>query len=259
MFVINQHNFGGFSPAVNGKMPIAAWIESRDTEPTSSTIATDFAGATAGALTNMVPTSDRVSDTGSGGVRALDFDGVDDIVLAGSASSFSFIQNTAVWSVSLWVKLSSLSSAQIIIGNTALSSVDKGFGVMFETGRGLGTNVIRAGYLRGSGVSSNTRQFRSADNSFNSTGWVHIAVGMNGASSPFIFINGVSSTITNLTTDNTLSTGNSTRSLGFGRANFGSVITPMVGRLDDIRLFNVALDSADALALYTAQRGGNAP
>jgi hypothetical protein len=260
VFVINSHNFdSAYTPAVNGKMPVAAWVESRDEEATTSTVATDFvAGLYNGTLTNMSPASDRVSDTGAGGVRALDFDGVDDIVLAGGIADFSFAQNTATWTVSIWVKLTSLASAQIFIGNTAFSAAEKGFAVMYETGRGLGTQVIRAGFFRGAGVAANTRQFRSADNSFASTDWVHVVAGMNGASSPFIFINGVASVITNLTTDNTLSTGNSTRSLGLGRANFGSVIAPMVGRLDDIRIFNVDIDATDAADLYAAQRGGNA-
>lgn len=84
--------------AVNGKEPIAAWIPSLDTAGNGTTTLTDLVGSNHGTLTNMDAATDWVADTGAGGVRALDFDGVNDHVVF-SPPAFS---STA--SFSLWVK-----------------------------------------------------------------------------------------------------------------------------------------------------------
>lgn len=173
--------------------------------------------------------------------RALDFDGSNDQVTAGAVNSFSFMQNTHVWTCSTWLKLSSTASAQQIIGNTPFDSADKGFALFYETGRGLGNGVIRAGVTRASGVAANTYQFRSADNSIANTSWYHVCAGMSGQGLPFIFINGVSQAITVLASDTTLSTGDSTRILGMGYSPYTSILIPLAGQLDDIRIYSRVL------------------
>lgn len=210
----------------------------------------DLVGGNHGTLTNM-DASDWVS---SGDGRAMDFDGVNDQVTAGAVNSFSFIQNTHVWTCSTWIKLSSTASASQIIGNTPFDSADKGFALFYETGRGLGNGVIRAGVTRASGVSANTYQFRSPDNSISSTGWHHVCAGMSGQGLPFIFINGVSQAITVLASDTTLSTGDSSRTLGMGYSPYTSILIPLNGQLDDVRIYNRALSESE-IRLLASKRG----
>jgi len=231
----------------------AWWCPSFDDIGNGTTTLSDFIGSNNGTLANMDAATDWVTDTGASGTRALDFDGVNDQVLAGGLSTFSFIQNTHVWAVSAWVKLTSLSTAQTICGSTPFNSADKGFALYFETGRGLGTKVIRAGVTRGAGVTANTYQFRSADNSFDSTDWVHVCAGMSGPGTNFIYVNGVAQTTSLITSDTTLSTGDSTRLFGIGYAPFTSMLTPMTGRIDDFRIFST-VPNATKVALLATKR-----
>lgn len=237
---------------------IAWWCPSLDDAGNGTTVLDDLIGSNNGTLTNMDPATDWVADTASGGVRALDFDGVNDQVLAGDLSTFSFIQNTHVWSCSTWFKLNSTSAAQTILGNTPFSSTDKGFALYYETGRGLGNGVIRSGVTRGTGVVADTYQFRSPDNSISDTNWHHVCAGMRGPGQPFIFIDGISQTLTVITSSTTLSTGNSTRLLGIGYSPFTSILTPFAGRIDDTRIFNRALTQSEVKAL-ASMRGYQPP
>jgi hypothetical protein len=77
VFVINAHNFpsAGFSPAVNGKMPIVAWIPSRDDAGNGTTTLNDLGNNSVDGSFVGLPTSAWVANTDAGGVRALDFTG----------------------------------------------------------------------------------------------------------------------------------------------------------------------------------------
>lgn len=77
---------------------LAWWCPSLDTTGNGTTTLYDLAGSNNGVLTNMDAATDWVADTGSGGVRALDFDGSNDRVQAGSAfASFSGSVFCSAW------------------------------------------------------------------------------------------------------------------------------------------------------------------
>ena len=103
--IINAHNFTPaiWSPAVNGKTPVSAWVPSRDTAGNSTTTLTDLSsGENNGTLTNMaVPANNWVADTDAGGVRALEFDGSNDYVALGSGAALSI---TGEMAISCWYK-----------------------------------------------------------------------------------------------------------------------------------------------------------
>lgn len=131
--VINPFLFasgGGFSPAVNGKMPVAAWIPSRDGAGNGTTTLTDLVGSNNGTLTNMDAATDWVADTDAGGVRALDFDGVNDRVNAPVSLSL-----TSDFSMSCWIKLASLSQSGAFfkVGGGENAGVGVGVGTTFTT------------------------------------------------------------------------------------------------------------------------------
>ena len=75
------------------------WCPSLDTSGNGTTTLTDLSGnGNNGTLTNMDAATDWVADTDSGGVRALDFDGIDDYVAIPELSS------SGDFSISFWVK-----------------------------------------------------------------------------------------------------------------------------------------------------------
>jgi hypothetical protein len=91
--------------AVNGKEPIAAWIPSLDTAGNGTTTLTDLVGSNNGTLTNMDAATDWVTDTDAGGVRALEFDGVNDRI---ETIDTSQTNNLSAMSVLAWVRLDDL-------------------------------------------------------------------------------------------------------------------------------------------------------
>jgi len=102
--------------AVNGKEPIAAWIPSLDTAGNGTTTLTDLVGSNDGTLTGMDAATDWVADTDAGGIRALDFDGVDDYVEIPSSSDFQFGNGTSdsPFSVSFWVNQNGFGAGDFI-------------------------------------------------------------------------------------------------------------------------------------------------
>jgi len=64
----------------------------------------------------------------TGSLGSLVFDGVDDYVNnIGTTSTFSFIQNTAVFTINAWVKPSLLGTAMYFMGNNNGTTNAKGF------------------------------------------------------------------------------------------------------------------------------------
>jgi hypothetical protein len=209
--------------AVNGKEPVAAWIPSLDAVGNGTTTLTDLVGSNNGTLTNMDAATDWVADTNAGGVRALDFDGVDDIV------TLTNIAITSGWSVSCWFNFSGLSGLRLAFSKRDPQRVF------------LGQNDDKA-YIRigtdggslGSGISLSVNT------------WYHMAVviAANGLSYEG-FVNGssVGTRPTSMSTSTTTSIGAYNGfPVGFSAFHFG--------RSDDYRLWNQPLVLADVQYLY---------
>jgi hypothetical protein len=95
--------------------------------PGSGTTWTDLAGANDGALTNMNGANFSSDNGGS-----LTFDGTNEHVTVGQLDSYSFIQNTAVFSIAATIKLDALLRINpIAISTTA--TAEKGFYFRVET------------------------------------------------------------------------------------------------------------------------------
>jgi hypothetical protein len=222
--IINAHNFGGgaFSPAVNGKMPIAAWIPSRDTAGNGTITLTDLVGSNDGTLTNMDAATDWVADTDSGGVRALEFDGVNDYVNIPEVPFSSAVTYVA------WVKPDIASPTA---GVRAFISNKK---TLFE----------QAG--------DDIRFFPDIDFAVVShpdiltTNWQQVAI-TQSSTSYVIYHNGVSVAAG---TTALLDSGAGNSEIG----GFGSG-RPFDGRLDDIRVWDQALTAGDVADLYAGGLG----
>ncbi len=249
--IINSHRFAQPTFNVNGKVPVSVWCPSRDNAGNGTATLTDLVGSNNGTLTNMDPATDWVADTDNGGVRALDFDGSDDYV--STSASLEFIQNTLEFSISFWAVFT-LNRRAFFLGNTPIASADRGHGLSFEFGIGLGTNAIRIGITRG--ALGNSIGYRTPDNSVGA-GWTHVVVSGDGTTTGIkVYINGVDQSLTNMSAGTwTSPTGSSTRGVNIGRANFTSMIAPLLGRTDDLRYFTQTLDASDVSYLYNSGNG----
>lgn len=229
--------------AVNGKEPIAAWIESLDPEAVTSSKATDLVGTNHGTLTNMDLTADpdtsRIADTGAGGSRALIFDGSNDYVSLGTSAALSI---SGEMSISAWYKSSGFyTQDQVILGNC-------------DSGGGFSNYVLSVGYS-GNRVElwqNAAGPVLASSVGINDTDWHHIVsvrTGSTGAWNLKIYLDGTLVANANTTVNATAGT----RPTSIGR--FGTFNGyHLRGLVDDVRLFNVGLDADDVAYL---RDGGN--
>jgi hypothetical protein len=217
--------------AVNGKEPVAAWIPSLDTAGNGTTTLTDLVSSNNGTLTNMDPATAWVSDTGAGGVRALDFDGTNDYTataLPVSAYPYTFAG---------WARTRATSNQAIY--NLGGSSTFNYAGV------GVNNRQVFV-YINGSNA-GNVNVFDPSQQTLNV--WFQFVAVFASATSRILYVNG-SSVATNSTSRTPVSLVSST---------IGAFNPPPVsnfnGRLDDIRIFNQALNASDVSYLYNSGNG----
>lgn len=212
---------------------VAWWCPSLDDSGNGTTTLSDLSGnGRNGTLTNMDAATDWVSDTTSGGIRALDFDGTNDFVSCPSV-------NVAAISVSCWVRFTT-DSSQVFMAkrsNTAYS---------WEIGRNAGNDQVL---------------FRINDNTNAATGgslpintWLHVG-GTYEGSVITAYVGGVSvGTLSYSTPINSNAVG---ITLG-ARANFPGAESFFPLRLDDCRVFNRAI-TATEMAKLASKRGYQKP
>jgi hypothetical protein len=228
-YLYNNGNGRGRTPsiyAVNGKDPIAAWIPSRDTAGNGTTTLTDLVGSNDGTLTNMDAATDWVSDTDAGGVRALDFDGSADVV---TTSPFAL---GAVGTVSAWVYFRSVNS-----GTHAIIFAGGGIYVLINQ---IGTTVA---FYWFTGPPSFT-----VSSAFTTGQWYHVAITRDGTN--------VRGYIDGVLVGNVAGGGATASSFAFQIGGWSGQPTRTVdGLIDDIRIFDTALDATDIAYLYNSGNG----
>ena len=95
------------------------WCPSLDTAGNGTTTLTDLSGnGNNGTLTNMDAATDWVADTDNGGVRALDFDGVNDYV---ALPEQTFASDFAI---SLWVKPGQIGTREYFLGHSGTGAIN---------------------------------------------------------------------------------------------------------------------------------------
>jgi hypothetical protein len=232
--------------AVNGKEPIAAWIPSRDDAGNGTTTLTDLVGSNNGTLTNFAlsgSTSNWVADTGAGGVRALDFDGVNDIVPSNGNLSLS---NSV--SLSFWVYPRRWNVTQVFAELTTNFNTSAGFLVASEGG--LLGGFISNGLGGSGGYNGGDFSPPSLDT------WHHVVFLFNRVAGTQLnvsaFVDG------NLQSMTQRSFGNFTNSFSVARlfigARSGGTLATQAKK-DDIRIFNTTLTADDVAYLYNAGNG----
>jgi hypothetical protein len=172
------------------------------------------------------------------------FDGIDDYVTnVGTTSTFSFIQNTAVFTLNVWVKPSILGTAMYFMGNNDGTAGSKGF----YFGK-LANN--RLALVVTYGVGGQFVINYQPSNYFTDTNWVNVTVSSNGSNAT-AYKNGVqfgslSSTIINF------STGDSQRTLAVGRVN--NLGSNWSGNVAITQIYNRALSASEDLHNFNTAR-----
>ena len=211
--------------AVNGKEPIAAWIESLDPEPASSTVATDLVGSNNGTLNNFSLPSDRVSNTDAGGVRALSFSSTNRNV----SFTLDGVSLVGDFSFSIWVK----PSATLTANKTICQKSSGGLSLFFFN------NTVFSARSQTGGVI--TWAIAAVEDQ-----WTHFVFVRSGANAR-VWKNGVEST-------------NGAKAFGgtFVFDRLGSIVSPsftLIGLKDDLRIFDSAIDFTDIAYLYAGGFG----
>lgn len=217
--------------AVNGKEPIGAWIPSLDGTGNGTGTLYDLVGS----VNATINSGSWESDTNAGGVRCVRFNG-SSTYLSFPSAAYSF-SSTA--SISLWLKLDS-----------ATPAIGENTGVIQTSASGGNSHYpFTNGLLYFNTFRSSRVDAISPSGSIGRDGW-HLLVITTDATNWKLWQN----------TTNTHST-TADASVTFSNANFkvgGSNDGTFVyfdGVMDDIRLWDVALNSSDISYLYNSGSG----
>lgn len=179
------------------------------------------------------------------GDGSWNFDAVDDYIdNIGTTSSFSFIQNTGIFTICAWVRLTEFSTTQrAIMGNNRNVTTEKGF----LLARGTASSRIRFVITNGGG-NVFSQQW---DNYFLDDNWVFVTIVGNGTNVIYyrngtLFQNGA-----NL---GTLATGDSTRTLSVGRVTNLSSSFFWSGNISQTSIYNRALTTTEITTIYNATK-----
>lgn len=175
------------------------------------------------------------------------FDGTNDYIAnIGTTSSFSFIQNTALTTLSFWIKFNSTSNLEYITGNTP-TSAEKGFFLGKNTNGSLQITVIN-----GSGSANDLINYTSPISLINDTNWHNYTITIDKTINTntiykdgFIFSSGAG------TGAWTLSSGNSTRTLVLGNIN-NYFFNFFNGNIANYLIYNSALTAPEVLQNFNA-------
>lgn len=212
----------------------------KDSYPGSGTTWNDISGNNyTGTLTNN-PSFNK-NEKGS-----ISFDGVDDYVTnIGTASTFSFIQNTGIFTIDSWVRPNLLGTAMYFIGNNDGTTTRRGF-YIGKLANDNGWITITYGT-----AGQTTLNFQQ-NGFYTDTNWVNVVISANGTNA-VAYKNGVqfgtSSTMT------TFSTGDSYRSLGIGRINNSPTLNNWVGDISNTRIYNRYLTPDEIIRNYNSTKG----
>lgn len=173
------------------------------------------------------------------------FDGVNEFFNAGTTSSFSFLQNTGIFTISVWMKFTdfTLGNNAWFMGNQSGANINKGiqFGWLHTNDtffvrltKGVGGTPI---------ISSETTTSIITDNN-----WHHVVARGDGTN---VFFNIDNVKQTGSDTMGSKSTGNSQNVLGIGRINT-LVSDGWNGNLDEISIWDSFLSDADVTLIYNS-------
>jgi RHS repeat-associated protein len=193
-------------------------------------------------LNGMVIGATLTTDKEGNANAAYNFDGVDDnIILPGTQNDLSFIQNTGIFTIAAYIKLSDLSARSSIIGSASYLP-HKGFGLTYENFSGYGNHQLR--FTSTYGNSSSYNNATGAVNTIHDNAWHHVTVVGDGTNITF-YVDGVKDG--NSTVISYYSSGDATYPaiIGGNNTSSGALVLPMHGSIDELHIFNRALTPAE--------------
>lgn len=231
--IINAHNFTPPAPnfSVNGKDPLSVWCPSKDDAGNGTTTLNDLFGSNDLTLQNFAlsgSTSNWVADTDAGGIRALDFDGTNDIA---TGTYWTTLGSVSAAAFSLWVRSDGKSNFGII--GTGVSDFGA-FAVYSNTPANIRFLIKDTSNL--------------LDGAITVGAWTHIVATYNGTTAR-LYINGTQ------TASKSVSGAISNSGKPFYLGSYYDTTYVINGRLDDIRGFNQNLDASDVAYLYNSGAG----
>lgn len=158
-----------------------------------------------------------------------------------SLGTFSFIQNTGIFSINMWLKKAAIGAVYHVMGNTG-TSIEKGFFFRFNADNSVSIQIFNG---TGTAVLNYTSGVIAADTNYHM--WSVVG---NGSTVSF-YRDAVS--VATSGAIGTLSSGNSTRLLRLG--NIANTVTNWYsGSMDIAYFYNHTLSSGEITQLYN---GGN--
>lgn len=162
----------------------------------------------------------------------------------GAVTDFTYMPNTAEFTIACWIKLEDYTTARYVVGNTGTSS-EKGF----FFGNNAGT--ARMAVFVGSG-SPGTLINASYTSFFTDNNWHHfVATGSKSANQVFFYKDGVQFTPTSGATVGTTTTGNAAHTTRVGHNQAGA----WGGYIDELGFWTRALSQTEVTELYNAGAG----
>lgn len=177
-------------------------------------------------------------------VKALNFDGSSGYIDYGNITTIESVNN---WTISAWINLSDTTAMGTIIGKD-LDTGGRSF--WFQTNCDNGPNPVAGGFVI---------NFRGDDtlfySAFSASGvlsaniWTFVCARRRPTTSN-LFVNGQQISTTNSDPPSNVLVQASTTSLTIGRRNYPTFENYYFGKIDDLRVYNRALDSHEIMVLY---------
>jgi hypothetical protein len=172
------------------------------------------------------------------------FDGTNDYIdNIGGVSTFSFIQNTGIYTISAWVNPSLTTKEMYILGNNNGTTAQKGF--YFGTD-GVNNSILLSITL---GVLNSNTLAHVISNCYVANTWIYVTCVGNGINNK-LYKNGVLLGTSNFST---LSSGNSSNTLSIGRINSAN-LWYWNGNIAQTTIYNRALSESEVLQNYNATK-----
>ena len=179
--------------------------------------------------------------------QCFSLDGIDDYIDdLGTSASFSFVQNTGLFTIECWIGLDDPNAPreQTIAANI-FSSADKGF--YFGIVNSGGQHQLQMALGRGGTLIIDSR---SPNGVITTPTWHHVAAVGDGTNVTF-YVDGVG--YAGSGNMGALSSGNGARAVDLGWDNVGSFFG---GQLDELAIYSRALDASEIGAIYNAGAAG---
>jgi hypothetical protein len=231
----------GFTNIVTDGLVLSLDAGNLKSYPTSGTTWTDLTkNGNNGTLTNMGVTGFSSSNLGS-----IVFDGTNDVVLCGNASSLSF-ERTNSFSFCCWIYPNSFSSTGIL--TSKYNASDRG--LTFATGVGSLILVLR------NAVATNDFVVQTADNSVLINNWYFVVATYNGSSNATgvsFYINGVKTLNNTIVRNGLTATISNTADFMVGARTLANAAY-YNGRISNFLTYNKLLSDSEVLQNYNATK-----